>query len=106
MITIIFDTDRNDVRLQSLIDLAQQLKVTFKVSEPLLITPEDAIIKERLRQKYVLSGQWDTMTLDEKEDAAMLESMLYDREIGVPVLTPNEQANFIKELRSLAENQA
>ena len=42
------------------------------------------------------------MNLDEKEDAALLETMLYDREKGVDLLTAPEQTAFLNELRDLA----
>ena len=67
------------------------------------VSEEDLAIRERLRAKYVVSGQWANMNIDEKEDAALLETMLYDREKGIEILTPTEQTAFLNELRELAK---
>lgn len=37
---------------------------------------EQETIRENLRQKYVLTGEWETMSLEEKEDAALYEKMM------------------------------
>jgi hypothetical protein len=37
---------------------------------------EQETIKENLRQKYVLTGEWENMSLEAKEDAALYERML------------------------------
>jgi hypothetical protein len=37
-------------------------------------------IRERLRLKYVVSGEWATMNEDDRQDAALLEAILYNKE--------------------------
>jgi hypothetical protein len=39
-----------------------------------------AAIRERLRLKYVVTDEWLTMDDEERQDAALLEGMLYDKE--------------------------
>ena len=36
-------------------------------------------IRERLRHKYVTTGAWATMDDEDRQDASLLEGMLYDR---------------------------
>ena len=57
----------------------------FKVKVKALTTPseeeldermEQETIRENLRQKYVLNGKWETMSLASKEDAALYERMM------------------------------
>ena len=38
------------------------------------------IIQNRLINKYVSTGEWAKMTDDERQDASLLEKMLYDEE--------------------------
>ena len=37
---------------------------------------EEELIRENLRLKYVVTGEWEKMSLEEKEDAALYEKML------------------------------
>jgi hypothetical protein len=61
-------------------------------------------IRERLRLKYVLNGQWATMTDDDRQDAALLEGMLYDDENdNVELLNTTEQIEFKNEMKSWAQ---
>ena len=57
-----------------------QILKKFKVKIKSLTTSEDAEeaakIREILHEKYVLNGEWDTMTLEDKEDAVLLEKIL------------------------------
>jgi CO dehydrogenase/acetyl-CoA synthase epsilon subunit len=39
-----------------------------------------AAIRERLRVKYVLNGEWSTMDDEERQDAALLEGILYNKD--------------------------
>ncbi len=65
------------------------------------VSEEDLAIRERLHNKYVLSGQWATMNLDEKEDAAILEKMLYLEETGqAEQLSVEENNAFSNEMKS------
>ena len=61
-------------------------------------------IKERLRLKYVVTDTWSKMTDDERLDASLFESMLYDDDNGcVEVLNPTEQSAFRNEMKSWAK---
>lgn len=65
------------------------------------VSEEDLAIQERLRAKYVLSGQWANMNVDEKEDAAILEKMLYLEETGqAEPLSLEENNAFSNEMKS------
>ena len=65
------------------------------------VSEEDLAIRERLHNKYVLSGQWATMNLDEKEDAAILEKMLFLEETGqAEPLSLEENNAFSNEMKS------
>ncbi len=56
-----------------LLEIFKKFKVKIKNT---YLTDDQQIIRENLRQKYVVTGEWDTMSLDEKEDAAIFEDIL------------------------------
>jgi hypothetical protein len=87
--------------IERLLQFLYQERIAFSFQPDPSVSEEDLAIRERLREKYVASGQWEAMNLDEKEDAALLETMLFDREKGVEILTPTEQTEFLNELRQL-----
>ena len=64
---------------------------------------DDSIIRERLHNKYVLNGQWHAMNLEEKEDASLLETMLYleETEQAAP-LSIEEDLDFKNEVKTWA----
>jgi hypothetical protein len=91
-------------KFERLLEFLNREHIMFNVEPTPSVSEEDLIIRERLRLKYVAVGKWDAMSLDEKEDAAILETMLYEREKGLELLTPNEQTDFLNELRDLAKS--
>ncbi len=57
-------------------------------------------IRERLREKYVTTGAWATMDDDDRQDAVLLEEMLYNREQGkVETYSEADTADFYKNLK-------
>jgi hypothetical protein len=82
MTITIFNTAESS-KFEKLMQFLYQERIAFVFEPTPSVSEEDLAIKERLRAKYVTSGQWANMNLDEKEDAALLETMLYDREKGV-----------------------
>jgi hypothetical protein len=101
-ITVFNSTESS--KFEKLLLFLYQEGIAFSFEPTPSVSDEDMAIKERLRAKYEASGQWAAMNLDEKEDAALLETMLYDREKGVELLTATEQADFLNELRDLAQS--
>ncbi len=81
-----------------------QILKKFKVKIESLTASEDAEeatkIREILHEKYVLNGEWDTMTLEDKEDAVLLEKILLtDRSQTVDIeKVKNELRKRISEL--------
>ena len=67
--TIVINEDDENV----LLEIFKRFKVKIK---DIRLTSDQQIIRENLRQKYVTTGEWDTMSLEEKEDAAILEDIL------------------------------
>jgi hypothetical protein len=71
--------------LDRLLKYMRREKVPF-VLQPDVQTEEEndlirtTAIRERLRVKYVINGEWLTMDDEERQDAALLEGMLYDKE--------------------------
>ncbi len=86
-------------KFEKLLQFLHQERIAFSFEPTPSVSEEDLAIKKRLSAKYVDSGEWTTMTMDEKEDAALLETMLYDREKGVELLTKTEQTAFLKTCR-------
>ena len=99
--TITIANTAESSKYEKLLQFLHQEHIAFSIEPTPSVSEEDAAVKERLRAKYVDSGQWAAMNLDEKEDAALLETMLYDREKGVELLTEAEQTTFLNELRGL-----
>jgi hypothetical protein len=56
-----------------LLEIFKKFKVKIKNT---YLTNDQQIIRENLRQKYVVTGEWDSMSLEEKEDAAIFEDIL------------------------------
>ncbi len=100
--TITISTSEESSKFEKLLKFLYKERIAFDFVPTTPVTAEDLAIRERLRAKYVHSGEWENMNLDEKEDAALLETMLYDKENGAELLPPTEQAAFLKELRDLA----
>jgi hypothetical protein len=99
--TITLSNSAESAKIERLLQFLYQERIAFSFQPDPSVSEDDLAIRERLRAKYVASGQWAAMNLDEKEDAALLETMLYDREKGVELLTPTEQTTFFNELRQL-----
>ena len=64
--------------LETVLSFLRQKKVPFTLND------EDALrtaaIRERLRLKYVVNGEWTNMDDDDRQDAALLEGILYNKE--------------------------
>ena len=56
-----------------LLEIFKRFKVKIKDK---YLSPDQQIIRENLRQKYVTTGEWERMSLEEKEDAAIFEDIL------------------------------
>jgi hypothetical protein len=59
-----------------------------------------AAIRERLRLKYVTTGEWKTMDDEDRQDASLLEGMLYDRENGqIETHSEADSLQFYRQLK-------
>lgn len=81
MQTLILRFD-DSTKFDKVLQLVKQLKVSFETTEPTTLWEEAThkIIQNRLINKYVSTGEWAKMTDDERQDASLLEKMLYDEE--------------------------
>lgn len=78
--------------LERIVNYLRRQKVTFHLEQDTAPLVSDAleesnwdadfelIIKKRLTEKYVASGEWATMNDDERQDASLLEAMLWQQE--------------------------
>jgi hypothetical protein len=90
--------------IESLLKYMQRKKVPFALDTDDDDARRTAAIRERLHLKYVLNGEWATMDDEDRQDASLLEGMLYDDENGnVEVLTKAEQIEFRHEMKSWAK---
>jgi hypothetical protein len=64
--------------LETVLSFLRQKKVPFTLNDEDVL--RTAAIRERLRLKYVVNGQWAKMDDDDRQDASLLEGMLYDKE--------------------------
>lgn len=106
MQTLILPYSDTDTEIIAFIDRLRVRKKPFTI-EPIEPHSDDSdavktnAIRERLRLKYVVSGEWSDMDDDDRQDAALLESMLYDDENGdVELLSEAEQLEFRNEMKS------
>ncbi len=71
--TKILTIEINESDESVLLEIFKRFKV--KITDSYL-TDDQKIIRENLRQKYVTTGEWDSMSLEAKEDAAIYEDIL------------------------------
>ena len=67
--TLVIEINEKDENV--LLEILKKFRVKVR---PLSI--EDETIRENLRKKYVETGEWATMSLEDKEDAALYEHMM------------------------------
>ena len=106
-ITISSDEPSTIDRILQTLQPLRREKLVFDIKTDLL-DDEDALktaaIRERLRLKYVVNGEWATMDDEDRQDAALLESMLYDDENGlVEILEESDAKAFYHEMKSWAK---
>ena len=94
-----FDVRDRDV----LMAIFERFKVTFKTKGTQTKKPlskEDKAIQQRLHTKFVVTGLWENMNDEEREDAAHAESMIYAQEQpDYEVYTPEQTKAYLTELR-------
>ena len=106
-ITISSDEPSTIDRILKTLQPLRREKLVFDIKTD-VVEDEDALktaaIRERLRLKYVVNGEWARMDDEDRQDAALLESMLYDDENGlVEVLEEADAKAFYNEMKSWAK---
>jgi hypothetical protein len=103
MVTITFQAEQNDSKLQNALNYLKSLGLAFRIKEE---TPkeedddETVAVRERLRLKYVVTGEWKNMDEEDREDAVLLETMLWKREQpDYEVLSEEETMNILARLK-------
>ncbi len=97
-------------KLEKVIALFKSLKVPFQFDDGLKgieIEPENdedseinALIQARLIEKYVVTGQWDKMDDEARQDASLLEKMLLtETESDLETVSADESDLFLTKLR-------
>jgi hypothetical protein len=66
--TIVINEDDESV----LLEIFKRFKVKIK---DIRLTADQQVIREKLHQKYVTTGEWDGMSLEDKEDAVLNEQI-------------------------------
>ena len=94
-----FDVRDRDV----LLVIFERFKVSFKMNETpkkKSLSKEDKAIQQRLHTKFVVTGLWENMNDEAREDAAHAESMIYAQEQpNNEVYTPERTKAYLTELR-------
>ena len=80
MQTLILPYSETDTEILSFIDRLRSDKKVFRIADD--DTLRNEAIRERLKLKYVVTGEWATMDDEDRQDASLLEGMLYDKEVG------------------------
>ena len=101
--TISFSNSVEPSKIERVLQFLYREHIAFSFEPSSTLSPDDLAIRERLHHKYVETGEWQSMSLDEKEDASILESMLYleETEQATPLST-EEDADFKNEIKSWA----
>jgi hypothetical protein len=101
--TISFPNTVEPSKIERLLQFLYREHIAFSVEPSHAISSEDLIIRERLHNKYVVTNEWNEFNLEEKEDAALLESMLYLEETGQAIpLDAEDDLDFKNEIKSWA----
>ena len=105
MTTIIAQFD-DATKLEKVIALFKILKVPFQFDNSAIeVNKEEdaamnAFIQDRLIKKYVVTGQWDKMDDEERQDASLLEKMLLtETEADFESVTAEEADLFLSKLK-------
>jgi hypothetical protein len=67
--TLIIEVEEQDENV--LLEFLKTLKVKFRP-----LSMEEEIIRENLHNQYVVTGEWDNMNLEAREDAVLYERIL------------------------------
>ena len=104
--------------LQMVLDLARRFKINYWVQEVEPMTTDDLkivsentdnhtietlVIRQRLSDKYVKTGEWAAMDDDDRQDAVLGEMMLYadeDEELRQPAMPESETQQFLTDLKN------
>ena len=80
MRTLILPFSDTDIDVLTFIQGLLNQKKTFRIepNDPEVL--ERLVLQARMTEKYVKTGKWDNMDDDEREDAALVEMMLYAEE--------------------------
>jgi hypothetical protein len=90
-------------KFEKVLQLAKQLKVSFETTDPttLWAIGNHKVIQNRLIEKYVSSGEWAKMTDEERQDASLLEKMLFEEEQpDYKVYTVEESDKLLADLKN------
>ena len=92
-----FDVRDKDV----LMAIFERFKVHFTPKKERAADNEDAVIKARLHVKYVETNLWQTMSDDDREDAAHAETLLLRSEKGEDAyLNAAETRDFLNQIEA------
>jgi ABC-type Zn uptake system ZnuABC Zn-binding protein ZnuA len=99
--TITISENVAPLTLDRILNYIKQEKIPYTVvpnsEEDEADTLRTSAIRERLRLKYVVSGVWATMDDEDRQDASLLEGMLYDTENGrIDTHSEADTADFYK----------
>ena len=78
---------------------------TLKIPSKIILNDEDdleeqAFVQNALQQKYVLTGQWEQKTDDERQDLVLAEMMLYEQQRSdYKIMTAEESETFYTTLK-------
>ena len=101
--TISFPNSIEPSKIERVLQFLYHERIAFSVEPSSAVTTEDLVIRERLHNKYVRTNEWNTMSLEEKEDAAHLESMLFLEETHQATpLNEVEDLDFKNEIKTWA----
>lgn len=91
-------TDSSDTsKFEKLLKFLYRERIPFSFDPNSPLSSEELAIQERLQAKYGLNGQWADMSDDAKQDAALLEKILYLEETGQAEPLNYEENNAFKD---------
>ena len=82
----------------------KRLKIAINSEKKTDDDHEIEVVRQRLHDKYVISGLWSKMDDEEREDAAHVETLMYRREQGEEYLTQAESDAFLREMEIETSN--
>ncbi len=100
--TITIHTHKEDDKLQLAINYLKQIGLSFTIDNEEVdeeILKERESVRQEIHRKYVMTGKWNQLNDDKKQDIVLAETMIYRQQrTNRSALSPKEASLFLNQL--------